>query len=97
MHAIVRNVLMLSVSSLTGKKHIFVDRLIRSGFSNKDIASVMRQVRKDKHSRMVSSQQVNMDNLHEATEKVTVGFKKIFAFKKSEYDRALEEACSVVP
>jgi hypothetical protein len=57
----------------------------------------MRQVRKDKHCRMVSSQQVNMDNLHEATEKVTVGFKKMFAFKKSEYERVLEQACSVVP
>jgi hypothetical protein len=42
---------------------------------------------------MVSSQQLGMDNLHEATEKVTSGLKKMFT-KKSQYEKTLEKACS---
>ena len=67
------------------------------GFTKQDIATVMRQVRKDKHSRMVSSQQIGMDNLHEANEKVTPGLKKRFVFKKSEYEKSLKSACSTQP
>ncbi len=67
------------------------------GFTKQDIATVMRQVRKDKHSRMVSSQQVGMDNIHAAKEKVTTGIKKMFVFKKSEYEKSLKIACSTQP
>ena len=52
----------------------------------------MRQVRKDKHSRMVSQQQTNLDPMHEAMEKATSGFKKMFTFKKSKYVKTLEAA-----
>ena len=61
------------------------------------MVAAVRQMRKDKHSRMVSSQQVGMDNLHEATEKVTSGFKKMFVFKKSSYEKTLKQACSAPP
>ena len=54
--------------------------------------AAIRQMRKDKHSRMVSSQQVGMDNLHEATEKVTSGLKKMFVFKTSQYEKNLKMA-----
>lgn len=71
--------------------------LARIGVSKNDMIAAIRQMRKDKHSRMVSSQQVGMDNLHEATEKVTSGLKKMFVFKTSQYEKTLKKACSNAP
>jgi hypothetical protein len=67
----------------------------RAGFSIQEVANVMRQVRKDRHSRLVSAQQIGLDDLHEAKEKFTQGIKK-FLFKKSNYELSLKEACTSV-
>jgi hypothetical protein len=53
---------------------------------------MVRQVRRDKHHRMVSSQQTNLDPMHETIEKASAGFKKMFLFKKTSYEKTLEAA-----
>lgn len=58
------------------------------------MVAAVRQVRKDKHSRVVSSQQVGMDNVHESVEKLGAGLKKMFVFKKSQYEKTLEASCN---
>lgn len=68
--------------------------LLRVGYSKKEMVNVVRQVRKDKHSRMVSSQQVGMDNVHESVEKLSTGLKKMFVFRKSQYEKTLEASCT---
>jgi len=68
--------------------------LLKIGFSKKDMVEVVRQIRKDKHSRMVSSQQMGMDNVHESVEKLSTGLKKMFVFRKSQYVKSLEASCA---
>jgi hypothetical protein len=51
--------------------------ILRAGYSSKDVAKAMRQLRRDKHSRAVSILQTGMDGIYEVKEKVTQGFKKL--------------------
>lgn len=57
------------------------------------MAQAVREVRRIRHSRVVSSQQVSMDNVHESMEKVSSGIKNLFAWKKSSYDKRLAASC----
>lgn len=68
-------------------------RLLKGGFSQKEMAAVVREIRVLKHKRMVSQQQVSLDNMHESVEKVTHGLKKLFVFRKSDYQKKLEAQC----
>lgn len=72
-------------------------RLSNCGISTKDMAVAVRQVRKEKHYRMVSSQQTNLDPMHEVMENAATGIKKMFSFKKSQYVKTLEAASSQRP
>jgi hypothetical protein len=82
--------------SLISKKISNTFSVQGAGFSSQDVASAIRQLRKDRHSRLVSAQQVGMDDLLEAKEKVTQGFKKLL-FKKSTYEMSLKEARASIP
>jgi hypothetical protein len=61
------------------------------------MAAAVRRVRKEKHNRMVSSQQTNLDPMHEVMETAATGIKKMFSFKKSQYVKTLEAASSQLP
>merc|ERR1712137_1376688 len=56
--------------------------LLNTGATKKEIAQVVRQCRKDKHSRMVASHNQHMDNVSESMESATKGIKKLFSFRK---------------
>jgi hypothetical protein len=65
---------------------------LKCGVARNDIVKMVRQVRRDKHNRMVSSQQTNLDPMHETMEKASAGLKKMFVFKKTTYEKTLEAA-----
>ncbi|KAI2497489.1 hypothetical protein MHU86_16991 [Fragilaria crotonensis] len=71
-------------------------RIKAIGFSSNDIAKVVRQVRKERHHRMVSSQQSSLDPIHEAVESATSGIKKMFAFKRSYSVLIIDAECQPV-
>lgn len=82
--------------SSTGTDHFIHNRIKAIGFSSNDIAKVVRQVRKERHHRMVSSQQSSLDPIHEAVESATSGIKKMFAFKRSDNVLIIDAECQPV-
>lgn len=82
-----RNSIELLISKYSREK-----KLLRVGVTKKDMAQAIRESRRIKHSRMVSSQQQGMDNMHESMEKVTSGIKSMFAWKKSSYESMLQKS-----
>lgn len=71
-------------------------RIKAGGSLSNDIAAAVRQVRREKHSRMVSSQQTRLDPIHEALEKAASNIKKMFSFRRSEYGQAVDSSCTTM-
>jgi hypothetical protein len=73
-------------------KHVRERRLLKSGVTRKDMAQAVRQCRRDKHSRMVSCHNAQLDPMHEAMENATLGLKKILTLhRRTEYEQSVEE------
>jgi cellobiose-specific phosphotransferase system component IIA len=65
--------------------------ILRAGYSSKDIAKALRQLRKDKHHRAVSVIQAGMIDFYEAKEMMTLGLKKLLCPKATKESSSLEE------
>ena len=85
------------VGSSSTLSYVSPPRLQKCGWSQRQIAEAVRRVRRDKHSRMVNGHNQNFDHVNENLEKVASGIKKIFAFRKSEYERQLEDSLTKIP
>lgn len=66
-----------------------IPRLLNAGTTQKEIAEAVRQCRREKHFRAVSCNNKGYDPMNESIEKVASGLKKMFSFKKTEYEKAL--------
>ena len=68
--------------------------ILRAGYSSKDIAKAMRQLRRDKHNRAVSVLRTGMDDIYEVKETVAQGFKKLLCPRATD-ELMLMQACVI--
>ena len=81
-----------NVHELVVPKRVRQAWLLKCGWTNKQIAEAVRQARRDKHFRMVSSHKKSFDPVSERIENLQSNVKRLFSFRKTEYEKKLEQA-----